>query len=70
MAYDGKLHLCKEGHFFIESVCPWCGQAPSKEEEYREGDCVACGFLCPGSAYGCDGPRPIGSVASILKFLM
>jgi hypothetical protein len=52
---------CAKGHFFVRNRkdCPLC-QSPIQETfEYRQGDCVACGLLCPGYALGCSSPSPI-----------
>jgi hypothetical protein len=52
-----------DGHFFLRytEYCPYCGQKEVETYPYREGDCVSCGCLCPGFAYGCTSPDPITS---------
>jgi len=51
---------CKNGHFFLDaSICTYCGEQHQDAVEYREGDCIKCGLLCPGYAYGCASPKPI-----------
>ena len=58
---------CKNGHYFLNvSICPYCGEQYRETVNYREGDCIKCGQLCPGYAYGCISPKAIDS--NILPF--
>ena len=60
-----EIWLCENGHYFLQQqddACRHCGSSVVERLEYREGDCIACrGALCPGYAYGCYRPKPIGS---------
>lgn len=59
---------CANGHYFLEiDRCPFCGDQPSRVVEYRSGDCISCGQLCPEFAYGCDHPRPLDIQAVLEK---
>ena len=55
-----KIYKCKNGHYYIGTKCPHCGEEkPVDEYEQRPGDCIACGQLCPDGAYACNTPSPI-----------
>lgn len=58
--------------FFIRlrDTCPLCNSETLKSLPYREGDRIACGFLCPGKADGCCSPDPIDDIeiAEALKY--
>lgn len=55
-----QILRCPNGHYFVEtSQCPHCGAEACDAFELREGDCVYCGELCPGYAYGCTLPTPL-----------
>lgn len=54
-----KINVCSEKHYFLGESCPFCGKSIIENVEYREGDCIACGQLCPEFAYGCDNPSQI-----------
>ena len=56
---EKKIYECPNKHFFVSKTCPFCDSKPVKEHEYRPGDCVSCGNLCPENAYGCNEPCPI-----------
>ncbi len=57
---EKKISKCKNGHYYQGDTCPHCGEKVAVEEyEQREGDCIACGQLCPDGAYGCNEPSPI-----------
>ena len=54
------IFACKNDHYFIKTdKCPFCGEKRIKTYDYREGDCIDCGQLCPGYAYGCTEPNPL-----------
>jgi hypothetical protein len=54
------IYICSNGHHFLSnSECPFCSAEPVREVEYREGDCIQCGQLCPVYAYGCSNPAPL-----------
>ena len=56
------INKCKNGHFFINNkYCPICKEPKKEQIDYNVGDCVDCGMLCPGYAYGCNQPNPIPS---------
>jgi hypothetical protein len=50
---------CRNGHYSFQDTCRVCGEAAECVVEWREGDCIACGFLCPSYAYGCDSSVPL-----------
>lgn len=52
------IYRCTAGHFFLSETCPFCGQSKVQEIEYRSGDCIRCGNLCPEHAYGCNENEP------------
>jgi len=55
-----RIYICSNGHHFLsDKECPFCSEKPINNIEYREGDCIHCGQLCPGYAYCCDDPKPI-----------
>jgi hypothetical protein len=57
-----RIKECDNGHFFVGAIreCPVCGiSVIARTIPYMAGDCVACGVLCPGYAYGCTSPSPI-----------
>lgn len=55
-----KICKCKNGHYYIEKKCPYCGEdKPVELYDRRAGDCIACGQLCPDGAYACNKPSPI-----------
>lgn len=59
---------CKNGHHFLQgSICPYCGEQYQDTVECREGDCIKCGLLCPGYAYGCTSPKPIDPQSTTLS---
>jgi len=54
------ISICQNNHYFFGDIkCPICGKVSEKSVEYREGDCVFCGKLCPEHAYACTEPSPI-----------
>ncbi len=63
---EGKkiIGQCIKGHFFIRlgDTCPLCNSKTLKTLPYCEGDCIACGLLYPGNAYGCCSPDPIEDI--------
>ena len=64
MTAHAEISRCSNGHYFLGSqrdVCPHCGASAVASYEYRSGDCVACGALCPDGAYCCDTPQPVAS---------
>ncbi len=60
-----KIHVCPNNHYFYAlkkeriTKCPFCNEESVKIVEYRVGDCIACGHLCPEYAYGCTDPNPL-----------
>ena len=59
-AMNDLIKVCEEGHhWFKEDSCPFCGKDVKDTVEYREGDCIKCGCLCPNYAYGCTSPEPL-----------
>lgn len=55
-----EIKICTNGHHWIlEETCPFCENKSIKTIEYRNGDCIKCGALCPHHAYGCMSPEPI-----------
>ena len=58
---DKKVILvCQKNHHWIDdTICPFCGLEPIEELPFQSGDCIKCGSLCPGYAYGCTSPEPI-----------
>jgi len=55
-----RILYCENKHYFVNSEkCPICGLDSTSSVEYREGDCIDCGQLCPGYAYGCTSPSPL-----------
>lgn len=62
------IYMCSnEHHFLSDKECPFCSEKPIKEIEYREGDCIHCGLLCPEYAYGCANPKPIKIIKTLSK---
>lgn len=53
------INMCKNGHYFLEGVCPHCGEPVVETLELRKGDCIRCGQLCPDGAYACHEPVPV-----------
>ena len=59
-----RVFKCEDGHFSIlsdaskDAKCTICGKDAKDFAEYMEGDCVACGQLCPSYAYCCATPQP------------
>lgn len=54
------IFVCSNGHHSLDNnLCPFCGKKPIKTVEYRDGDCIDCGNLCPSYAYGCNTPYPL-----------
>ena len=54
------IHRCKNGHHYInKEICPYCDEASQNTFEYRQGDCIHCGQLCPEYAYACNDFKPI-----------
>lgn len=54
------ISKCKNGHYFInKEKCALCGEGTMESVPYRDGDCIDCGQLCPGHAYGCNEPLPL-----------
>lgn len=56
------IRRCSGGHFFIGKSCPFCKRAAIANIPYQAGDCIDCGALCPGYAYGCTQPNPLSPV--------
>lgn len=54
-----KIKKCKNNHYFLEKICPYCGETHIEIIEYQVGDCISCGKLCPRYAYGCNTVDPI-----------
>ena len=54
-----NLGRCENGHHFLGPQCPFCSGGVQVSLEYRDGDCIDCGVLCPGYAYGCASPHPL-----------
>lgn len=56
-----KIFFCKNEHYYesFNDKCPWCGKESVGSVEYQEGDCIACGGLCPENAYCCPSPQPL-----------
>jgi LITAF-like zinc ribbon domain len=52
---------CFNGHYFvyIADRCPFCDATVETTVEYRDGDCVSCGALCPVFALSCNSPSLI-----------
>ncbi len=59
------IHVCSNNHYFYVSkndentACPFCNEKSIRMVEYRAGDCIACGNLCPEYAYGCTDSKPL-----------
>jgi len=58
---DKMIRKCEEGHYFLEEKCPYCGKEVKECYEERDGDCIACGQLCPDGGYMCSEPYPINT---------
>lgn len=57
---DKSIKKCANMHFWIKGeMCPVCGTMFVELVEYRNGDCIACGQLCPDGGYCCTDPAPI-----------
>lgn len=56
---EEKILKCNNAHYFIGEKCPICGEDAIEEFQKNEGDCVACGQLCPEGGYACATPQPI-----------
>ena len=56
---DQCIRRCREGHFFVTELCPFCELPALNFYSYQDGDCVACGCLCPDYAYGCNSYSPL-----------
>ena len=54
-----SIYECKNGHFFLKETCPFCESPPINFHEYRKGDCIFCGCLCPEFGYCCTDPFPL-----------
>ena len=55
-----SINKCVNLHFWLKGEkCPFCGEPASEQVEYRSGDCIACGQLCPDSGYCCTDPAPV-----------
>lgn len=58
------IYKCKNSHYSIITkentslICSICGARMEHFSTYQEGDCVACGQLCPSHAYSCTNPHP------------
>lgn len=60
MERTNTLYVCPNDHHSLDKDhCPFCGLEAVKEMEYRDGDCIDCGNLCPGYAYACNTPYPL-----------
>jgi hypothetical protein len=53
------IKKCKNNHYFLKKICPYCKEAVIETIQYREGDCISCSYLCPQYAYGCSSGFPI-----------
>ena len=61
------IYMCSQNHHWLgNNVCPFCGEKSIKTFNYQQGDCIKCGNLCPGYAYGCTSPEPI-EIQQIIK---
>lgn len=62
------IRKCANQHYFLKTVCPHCGGPPMDTIERRDGDCIDCGQLCPGYAYGCTSPFPLEASDVVMPF--
>lgn len=54
------IYSCSDNHHWTgEDFCPFCGKPSIKTFDFQDGDCIKCGNLCPGYAYGCTSPEPL-----------
>ena len=57
---SSNIKKCAKMHFWIKGEkCPFCGGVCVEQVEYRSGDCISCGQLCPESGYCCTDPAPL-----------
>lgn len=56
---DRKISECKNRHFFVGCVCPWCKEKAYISHPFYEGDCVECGSICAKGVYCCTEEDPM-----------
>lgn len=58
---ERMISECKNKHFFVGGLCPWCRESVVKTHPYYEGDCVGCGALCANGVYCCTDKDPMNA---------